>query len=83
MAWSGGPAVVVERQGFGENDAMNERTGAQPRVIRVGIRGLGAVDTSAWLVGGWGLDPRIGRIAHEQSDIEFWLKRELDRPEAV
>ena len=68
-------AAVVERQALGENGAMNERTGAQLHVIKAVISALAAVDISAWLFGGWGLDARIGRITREHGDIEFWLER--------
>jgi hypothetical protein len=54
---------------------MNERAGAQLRVIKSVLNALGAVDISAWLFGGWGLDARIGRITREHGDIEFWLER--------
>ena len=54
---------------------MNGRAGAQLRVIKAVINALGAVDISAWLFGGWGLDARIGRITREHGDIEFWLER--------
>jgi len=50
---------------------MNERTGAQLRVIKAVMNALGAVDISAWLFGRWGLDARIGRITRERGDIEF------------
>src|ERR1700758_5447745 len=54
---------------------MNERTGAQLRVIKAVINVLGAVNIPAWLFGGWGLDARIGRITREHGDIEFWVER--------
>jgi len=54
---------------------MNERTGAQLRVIKTVTNVLRAVDISAWLFGGWGLDARIGRITRDHGDIEFWLER--------
>jgi hypothetical protein len=54
---------------------MNERTAAQLRVIRTVVDLLRAVDISAWLFGGWGLDARIGRITRDHGDIEFWLER--------
>ena len=80
----GARAAVVERQGFGENDAMNERTSAQLRVIKAVMNALGAVDISAWLFGGWGLDARIGRITREHGDIEFRLERvNSERSKAV
>ena len=63
---------------------MNERTGAQLRVIKAVMNALGAVDISAWLFGGWGLDARIGRITREHGDIEFWLERvNSERSKAV
>ena len=63
---------------------MNERAGAQLRVIRAVINALGAVDISAWLFGGWGLDARIGRITREHADIEFWVERvDAERSKAV
>jgi Aminoglycoside-2''-adenylyltransferase len=69
---------------LGETGAMNERTGAQLRVIKAVMAALGAVDISAWLFGGWGLDARIGRITREHGDIEFWLeRRDADRSKAV
>ena len=36
---------------------MNERAGAQLRVIKTVTNVLRAVDISAWLFGGWGLGP--------------------------
>lgn len=54
---------------------MNERAEAQLRVIKAVVNTLGAVDISAWLFGGWGLDARIGRITREHGDIEFWVER--------
>jgi hypothetical protein len=54
---------------------MNERTGAQLRVIKTVTNVLRAGDISAWLFGGWGLDARIGRITRDHGDIEFWLER--------
>jgi Aminoglycoside-2''-adenylyltransferase len=54
---------------------MNERTGAQLRMIKTVSHVLSAVDISAWLFGGWGLDARIGRITRDHGDIEFWLER--------
>ncbi len=54
---------------------MNGRTRAQLRVIVAVLDTLGAVDISAWLFGGWGLDARIGRITREHGDVEFWLER--------
>jgi hypothetical protein len=63
---------------------MNERAGAQLRVIKAVMNALGAVDISAWLFGGWGLDARIGRITREHGDIEFWLERvNAERSKAV
>ena len=63
---------------------MNERTGAQLRVIKAVMNALRAVDISAWLFGGWGLDARIGRITREHGDIEFWLERaNAERSKAV
>ena len=63
---------------------MNERTGAQLRVIKAVIDALGAVEISAWLFGGWGLDARIGRITREHGDVEFWLERiNAERSKAV
>ena len=63
---------------------MNERTSAQLRVIKAVMNALGAVDISAWLFGGWGLDARIGRITREHGDIEFWLERvNSERSKAV
>jgi hypothetical protein len=77
-------AAVVEQQGLGENGAMNERTSAQLRVIEAVIDALAAVDISAWLFGGWGLDARIGRITREHGDVEFWLERvHAERSKAV
>src|SRR5882757_1892942 len=58
----------------GQTRAMNGREGAQLRVIKAVINALWAVDISAWLFGGWGLDTRIGRITREHGDIEFWLE---------
>jgi Aminoglycoside-2''-adenylyltransferase len=58
----------------GKDGAMNERTVAQLRVIKAVINTLGAVDISAWLFGGWGLDARVGRITREHGDVEFWLQ---------
>jgi hypothetical protein len=54
---------------------MNERTSAQLRTIWKVTDVLRAVDISAWLFGGWGLDARIGRITRDHGDIEFWLER--------
>ncbi|MBV9357997.1 MAG: hypothetical protein JO023_21000, partial [Chloroflexi bacterium] len=54
---------------------MNERTAAQLRLIERVIDVLRAVDISAWLFGGWGLDARIGRITRDHGDIEFWVER--------
>jgi hypothetical protein len=54
---------------------MNERTSAQLHVIKVVMNALRAVNISAWLFGGWGLDARIGRITREHGDVEFWLER--------
>ena len=65
----------VGLQGFGQTGAMNERAGAQLRVIKAVMNALGAVDIPAWLFGGWGLDARIGRITREHGDVEFWLER--------
>jgi hypothetical protein len=63
---------------------MNEHAGAQLRVIKDVINALGAVDISARLFGGWGLDARIGRITREHGDIEFWLERvNAERSKAV
>jgi hypothetical protein len=60
----------------GECHRPDERAaGAQLRVIKSVLNALGAVDISAWLFGGWGLDARIGRITREHGDIEFWLER--------
>ena len=76
--------VLVEQQGAGKNVAMNERTGAQLRVIKTVTNVLRAVDISAWLFGGWGLDARIGRITRDHGDIEFWLERvDAERSRAV
>ena len=55
--------------------AVNERTGAQLRVIQAVADSLGCVGVSAWLFGGWGLDARIGRITREHGDVEFWVER--------
>jgi Aminoglycoside-2''-adenylyltransferase len=71
----GAGTAFVERRGLGENAAMNERTGAQLRVIKAVMNALGAVNIPAWLFGGWGIDARIGRITREHGDIEFWLER--------
>jgi hypothetical protein len=72
------------QQGPGQTDAMNERAGAQLRVIKAVMTALGAVDISAWLFGGWGLDARIGRITREHGDVEFWLERiDAGRSKAV
>jgi hypothetical protein len=54
---------------------VNERAGAQLRVIKAVLDALGAVGISAWLFGGWGLDARIGRITREHGDVEFWVER--------
>jgi hypothetical protein len=54
---------------------MNERRGAQLRVIKAVTNALAAVDIAAWLFGGWGLDARVGRITREHGDIEFWVER--------
>jgi hypothetical protein len=63
---------------------MNERASAQLGVIRAVIDELGAVDISAWLFGGWGLDARIGRVTREHGDIEFWVERvDAERSKAV
>jgi hypothetical protein len=63
---------------------MNERAGAQLRVMKAVMNALGAVDISAWLFGGWGFDVRIGRITREHGDIEFWLERvDAERSKAV
>jgi hypothetical protein len=63
---------------------MNERAGAQLHVIKTVIKALEAVDISAWLFGGWGLDARIGRITREHGDIEFWVERaDAERSKAV
>jgi len=81
LSWVGD---LVEQQGAGENVAMNERTGAQLRVIKTVTNVLRAVDISAWLFGGWGLDARIGRITRDHGDIEFWLERvDAERSKAV
>src|SRR5258708_36896510 len=61
--------------GLGQTGAVNERAGAQLRVIKAVVNALGAAGISAWLFGGWGLDARIGRITREHGDIEFWLER--------
>ena len=60
---------------LGQTDAVNERMRAQLRVIEAVMDALGAVDISAWLFGGWGLDARIGRITREHDDVEFWVER--------
>jgi hypothetical protein len=63
---------------------VNERAGAQLRVIKAVLDALGAVGISAWLFGGWGLDARIGRITREHGDVEFWLGRiDAGRSKAV
>lgn len=63
---------------------MNERTAAQLRVIKTVTALLSAVDISAWLFGGWGLDARMGRITRDHGDIEFWLERtDAERSKAV
>jgi len=63
---------------------MNERAVAQLRVIKAVINALGAVDISAWLFGGWGLDARIGRITRVHGDVEFWVERiDAERSKAV
>jgi hypothetical protein len=68
----------------GQNVTVNERTAAQLRVIRTVIDLLSAVDISAWLFGGWGLDARIGRITRDHGDVEFWLERgDAERSRAV
>jgi hypothetical protein len=54
---------------------MNERTRAQLGVIRAVTTVLSAVDITAWLFGGWGLDARLGRITREHGDVEFWVER--------
>jgi len=54
---------------------VNERAGAQLRVIKAVVTALEAAGISAWLFGGWGLDARIGRITREHGDIEFWVER--------
>jgi hypothetical protein len=72
------------RATFGENVAMNERTDAQLHVIKTVTDVLRAVDISAWLFGGWGLDSRIGRITRDHGDVEFWLERvDAERSKAV
>jgi hypothetical protein len=63
---------------------MNERRAVQLRVIKAVITVLSAVDISAWLFGGWGLDARIGRITREHGDVEFWVERnDAERSKAV
>ena len=63
---------------------MNERTCAQLRVIKTVTNVLRAVDISAWLFGGWGLDARIGRITRDHGDIEFWLEHvDAERAKAM
>jgi hypothetical protein len=54
---------------------MNERARDQLRLIQAVTRALRAVDVSAWLFGGWGLDARIGRNTREHGDVEFWVER--------
>lgn len=54
---------------------MEEKTEGQLRVIREVVAALRAADVPAWLFGGWGLDARIGRIAREHGDVEFWVER--------
>src|SRR5258708_40122042 len=61
--------------GLGQTGAVNERAGAQLRVIKAVVNALGAAGISAWLVGGWGLGARIGRITRGHGDIEVWLER--------
>jgi hypothetical protein len=60
---------------MGQDQAMDERTGGQLRVIRKVIAVLQPADVPAWLFGGWGLDARIGRITREHGDVEFWVER--------
>jgi hypothetical protein len=63
---------------------MNERAGAQLRVIKAVTNALGAAGIPAWLFGRWGLDARIGRVTREHGDIEFWLERTgAERSKAV
>jgi hypothetical protein len=63
---------------------MNERARAQLLVIGAVVKVLEAVDITAWLFGGWGLDARIGRITREHGDIEFWVEhRNADRSKAA
>ena len=63
---------------------MNERTAAQLHLIKTLTNLLRAVDISAWLFGGWGLDARIGRITRDHGDIEFWVERgDAERSRAV
>ena len=67
-----------------ENVAMSERSGAQLGVIKTVTNVLRAVDISAWLFGGWGLDARIGRVTRDHGDIEFWVERaDADRSREV
>jgi hypothetical protein len=54
---------------------MDEKTEEQLRLIRKVIAVMRAVDVSAWLFGGWGLDARIGRITRPHGDVEFWIER--------
>jgi len=63
---------------------MNERMTAQLRIIKAVVNTLDAAGISAWLFGGWGLDARIGRIAREHGDVEFWVERtDAGRSKAV
>jgi hypothetical protein len=72
---------VHEQAGFTQDrwprqdQAMDEKTEGQLRVIRTAIAVMQAADISAWLFGGWGLDARIGRITREHGDVEFWVER--------
>jgi Aminoglycoside-2''-adenylyltransferase len=63
---------------------MDDRTEGQLRVIRKVIAVTQAAGISVWLLGGWGLDARIGRITRSHGDVEFWVERiHADQSKAV
>jgi hypothetical protein len=67
-----------------QDQAMDDKTEGQLRVIRTVTAVLQAAGISAWLFGGWGLDARIGQITREHGDVEFWVERiHAERSKAV
>src|SRR5581483_830351 len=75
--WEPLPASLrdAEIRRAGQDQAMDERTQGQLRVIRKVIAVTKAGGISVWLFGGWGLDARIGWITREHGDVEFWVER--------